>query len=291
MSESDRRHPRRKFDPGLIAEFLAGREVLSAKLLPAGKTNSNYRLRLSDGSECVVRLLSRGDAAREAHVLSMAREIVRVPEVLAAGDGRLVLEHVEGRALRHTPEDLRVAGEALARIHSVRFERAGWIEADGSVTGFDFPEDDFTATMLAREDVRGWLGEPLADDVARMMERTRHLRDGLSDPRLVHGDFNASNILVRGGRIAAILDWEFAHAGTRWMDVGNLLRETPPDLREHVRAGMEGAGASLPDDWQVRAELVDLSSALEFLTSDRSDAFKRRCIERVRRIVIRVSDA
>ena len=288
MTDSDRRHPHRKFDPALIANFLAGREVLSAELLAGGKTNSNYRLRLSDGSECVVRLLSHGDARREAHVLSIAAEVAPVPRVLALGDGWLTLEYVAGRALRHTPQELRLAGEALTRIHEVRFERAGWIEADGSNRPFDFPEGDFTATMLAREDVRAWLGDALADDVAQLMARTRHLQDGLSDPRLVHGDFNASNILVRDGRIAAVLDWEFAHAGTRWMDVGNLLRHTPPELRKHVRAGMESGGASLPDDWATRAELVDLSSALEFLTSARSDAFKRECVTRVRRVVARL---
>jgi aminoglycoside phosphotransferase (APT) family kinase protein len=115
-----------------------------------------------------------------------------------------------------------------------------------------------------------------------MMQRTKHLRDGLRNSCLVHGDFNPSNILVRDGRIAAILDWEFAHAGTRWMDVGNLLRHCPLGLRQHVRAGLISGGASVPPDWQARAELVDLSSALEFLTGDRSDAFKGRCVERVR---------
>jgi aminoglycoside phosphotransferase (APT) family kinase protein len=87
--------------------------------------------------------------------------------------------------------------------------------------------------------------------------------------------------------MTAILDWEFAHAGTRWMDIGNLLRHVPVALRDHVRAGMEDGGASVPDDWEARAELVDLTSALEFLTSRRSEAFKRECVARVRRTVSR----
>jgi aminoglycoside phosphotransferase (APT) family kinase protein len=285
VSDADRRHPHRTLDLQLLADFLGRREVLSADLLPGGKTNSNYHLRLSDGSECVARLLNRGDASREAHVLGIAGELVPVPRVLATSDAWLVLEYVHGRALRHTPGDLRLAGEALAQINSLRFSRAGWLRLDGSVAPFDFSEGDFTSSMLARHDVREWLGEALAGEVAGLLARTEHLRDGLSDPRLVHGDFNASNILVRNGRIAAVLDWEFAHAGTRWMDVGNLIRECPLQLLEHVRAGLEAGGAALPADWHARAELMDLSSALEFLTSARSDAFKRRCVDRVRSIV------
>ena len=287
MSQRDRRHPHRELDTSVIAEFLAGRELLSADLLRGGKTNGNYRLRLSGGAQCVVRLLNRGDAALEAHMLSVASDVVAVPNVLASGDGWLVLAYIEGRALRHTPEDLRLAGQALAGIRSVRYKQAGWLEADGSIATFDFPEGDFTSAMLARSDVREWLGGSLTDDLTLLMARTEHLRGGLSDPRLVHGDFNASNILVSDGRIAAVLDWEFAHAGTRWMDIGNLLRDCPPDLQAHVREGLEAGGAVVPEDWQMRAELVDLSSALEFLTSGRSDAFKRQCVARVRRTVQR----
>ncbi len=290
MNDTDRRHPHREFDPALTAEFLNGREVLSANLLRGGKTNSNYHVRLSDGTECVVRLLARGDARREAHALSLAAKFAPVPDVLAVGDDWLALEFVKGRHLRQTHEELRLAGEALARIQSLRFDAAGWLEPGGTITKFDFPDGDFTTTILARADVRGWLGEVLADDVTRLMAGTRHLRDGLSDPRLVHGDFNAANILVRDGCIAAILDWEFAHAGTRWMDVGNLLRNVPAHLHVHVRAGLKAGGASIPDDWRVRAELVDLSSALEFLTTGRSDAFKRECVERVRCIVQQLGD-
>ena len=289
MSDHDRRHPHREFDASLIADFLAGREVLSADLLVGGKTNSNYSLRLSDGLECVLRLLNRGDAGREAYVMALAGDLVAVPRVIARGDGWLALARVEGRGLRQAPEDLRLAGEALARMHSLRFEQAGWLEPDGSITAFDFSEGDFTSTMLARSDVCGWLGASLADDIALGMARTEHLHDGLSVPRLVHGDFNASNILVRDGRIAAVLDWEFAHAGTRWMDTGNLLRDCPRDLRAHVREGLEAGGEIVSDDWEARAERVDLSSALEFLTSARSDAFKRQCVARIRRIVQRLA--
>lgn len=285
----DRRHPHRPLVPEQIADFLGDRAIVSSDLLPGGKSNSNYRLLLSDGSDCVLRLLSARNGSREAHLIEMAGELVPVPKVLSADSDWIALEFIPGRPLQCNPHELLQAGEVIARLQTRRFDRAGWIEADGSVTAFDFPEGDFTATMLGRDDVRAWLGEELADATARMIEQTLHLRDGLSDPRLVHGDFNPPNIVVRDGRIAAVLDWEFAHAGTRWMDVGNLLRHAPRELWEHVRQGLEQGGATLPEDWQARAELVDLSSALEFLASGRSDDFKRRCVRRLEGLVERYS--
>ena len=38
---------------------------------------------------------------------------------------------------------------------------------------------------------------------------------------------------------------------------------------------------NLPEDWLRRARLVDLTSHLEFLTTARSDAFKRECVGRI----------
>ena len=43
---------------------------------------------------------------------------------------------------------------------------------------------------------------------------------------LVHSDFNAKNILVETatGEVTGLVDWEFAHAGGPFTDLGNLLR-------------------------------------------------------------------
>jgi len=47
---------------------------------------------------------------------------------------------------------------------------------------------------------------------------------------LVHGDLNAKNLLLASTAddrvvVTGVLDWEFAHAGSPWADLGNLLRE------------------------------------------------------------------
>jgi aminoglycoside phosphotransferase (APT) family kinase protein len=42
----------------------------------------------------------------------------------------------------------------------------------------------------------------------------------------VHGDFNPKNLLVdpESGVVTGLVDWEFAHAGSPYADLGNLLR-------------------------------------------------------------------
>ncbi len=101
----------------------------------------------------------------------------------------------------------------------------------------------------------------------------------------VHGDFNPTNILIRQGMVSGIVDWEFCHSGTPYMDIGNLLRNTDSDYHSQIKLGIEAGGMSLPSDWKERAELVDLGSHLEFLTSNRSESFKRQCVVRIDRFI------
>ena len=64
---ADRRNPHKPFDRSLIEEFLQGRELSSVGLLPAGRSNTNYKLLLNDGQRFVLRLYSHGDAQREVY--------------------------------------------------------------------------------------------------------------------------------------------------------------------------------------------------------------------------------
>jgi hypothetical protein len=83
---TDRRHPHQRFDRSLISGFLRGREILSAALLPTGKSNTNYKLVLGDGGTCILRLYSRGCAERETYVMNLVKELVPVPLELAHGE-------------------------------------------------------------------------------------------------------------------------------------------------------------------------------------------------------------
>ena len=288
--DEDRRHPRREFDPALVAGYLQGRKVESVQLMPLGKSNTNYRLHLTGGEVCVLRLHNPGsDAERENCILNLAGETVPVPTVLACGSGWSIYSFVEGTPLADAPECVRAAAEALARLSSIRFSSSGWIQADGSVAPFEFGDGkSFVMSMLDRGDVCGRLG---SQTVAALRRIDAAQQPDAGEPRLVHGDFNPTNILVdRDQRVVTgILDWEFAHAGSPYMDIGNLLRHSDSQYHSEIEAGLVAGGMNVPPDWRRRAELVDLSSHLEFLTTQRSDAFKQRCAEWICDFVARYS--
>jgi aminoglycoside phosphotransferase (APT) family kinase protein len=288
---ADRRHPHTPFDRAIIEGFLDGRDILSAELLHHGKSNTNYKLILGDNQTCVLRMYSNKNPEREVRVMDMVRDLVPVPAEIARGESWSVFSFIEGNLLQDVPEHSSVAAEALARIHSMVFDSVGWIEADGSLSPFDFGEGkDFVVSMFEHPDVLAWLGAGKADVVRGIWEREAPRRASLGDQCcLVHGDFNPTNILVRDGKVSGILDWEFAHANTPYMDIGNLLRNTDSAYHGHVESGLRSGGMDLPKDWVERAELVDLGSHLEFLTTNRADTFKRQCVARVDGFIRRFS--
>jgi aminoglycoside phosphotransferase len=68
-------------------------------------------------------------------------------------------------------------------------------------------------------------------------------------PVIVHGDFGPQNVLIEGGAVTALVDWEFAHIGQPVEDLAwaewivrmhhpNALND-PPELLDAARLGIE----------------------------------------------------
>lgn len=244
----------------------------------SGKANTNIKLLLDDGHVAVVRLYSensQSNPAREKYLAGMIGGSVPVPAMLASGLDWAVFEFVEGELLASQPEHSGVAARAIARLSQIRLDTMGWITESGDIQPLDFG-DDYFGLQLAKVEVRGWLGEDRISMLSRILAHEKSRFDEISaQTSLVHGDFNPSNVLVHEGELSAVLDWEWSHAGTPYMDIGNLLRNIDSEHHEAIRQGLVDGGFDLPDDWKERAALIDLSSHLEFLSSPHSDDFKR----------------
>ena len=202
---------------------------------------------------------------------------------LHRGENWSVFSFMEGESLERLPQHSGAAAEALARISSIVFQEPGWIESDGSVSPFSFGGvRGFIAESLDKAGVRAWIGEESVVRIEQIMKvESGRLEEVESDRGLVHGDFNPTNILISDGAVSGVLDWEYCHSGTPYMDIGNLLRHTRAEYHGQIKAGLEAGGMTVPSDWIERAQLVDLTSHLEFLTSRRSDRFKQLCVARV----------
>lgn len=256
----------------------------------AGRSNTNYLLDTSEG-KLVLRVHVRDDAlaAKERALYEHCRRLVPLPKLVggdpdgvSVGHAFSLLEFVPGDSLEAVmaagpSERLDSAlcnlGHALAQLTTCRFDIHGDLVASphGTLAVRSWPFDDFERWALFDSPAGARLGA-LRDELWDFLESAKLRYPQNLPPHLVHGDFNPSNILVApDGEISAILDWEFAHSGNLWGDIGNLLRyrgiALPHSVKPQLLEGLRDGGFTPPKDWYACSLLADLSSALEFLSS------------------------
>ena len=279
----------------VVGEHLPGESLREHWLLQGGRANTNYALETvtnGDGFRLrVLRLHVREPktCAKEVALAAMLTD-VPIPRVLGHGDiaghPYMLMEHAPGQTLQYFATEERVPptaarniGRVLARIAKHMFDISGDLHTgpDGSlcVEPWGFGDDallGFVKWCLFDSSAGARLGVANRDRLWRITQaRPRTCTNERA--RLVHGDFNPSNILIdAAGEVTGVLDWEFAHAGDPIADVANLLRrrteyKLPEGFADGLLRGFTDEDLSLPPDWRDQAAFTDLTSALEFLSS------------------------
>jgi Ser/Thr protein kinase RdoA (MazF antagonist) len=245
------------------------------------------------GQRTVVRVYAESGARRgpdapevDAAVLHLVRGLVPVPTVLevrrgepeADVPGLLVTSFVPGERLDLLLPTLdddalgivgTACGDLAGRLACMPMPRPGVLAAagDGSLVVAPLPPgwQDLEEYAEQQRAVLG-LDEQAAGRLLTLARAAQDRLDRVGRASLVHSDLNPKNLLVDPDSLAvtALLDWEFAHAGSPLTDVGNLLRfERQPAFRAGVLAGYRARVPDAPPDLERAAEAADLWALLE----------------------------
>lgn len=253
------------------------------------------------GERTVVRVYDPDDhdgPTRDAAVLALGSAVLAgcapVPSVVEVRDGDaasgapglLLTEHLPGTRgdlLLPALDEPGLAaagaalGEVVARLAGTVQLRAGRF-ADASLT-IEAWEPPWDAALL--EELVEVLAPRLGLDdpeVRGLSALCRHADDvlaGASGACLVHGDLNPKNLLLvrdpdatdGGVSVSGVLDWEFAHAGSPWADLGNLLRfdRAPAYVDALLATVAERRGVDVATLVE-RARAADLVAVMELAT-------------------------
>ncbi|MGB0100104.1 MAG: phosphotransferase, partial [Nocardioides sp.] len=240
------------------------------------------------GDRTVVRVFAGlGHSPQAAEVqgalLRLVRGLLPVPEVLevrrASGDlpPLLVtsfLDGVRGDLLLPTLDEagLRRAGESAGRVAAVLggmplLRRGVFVDADLTVepSDVDLPEE---------------LGALAATALALLDEERRSC--------LVHSDLNPKNLLFDPdtSEVVGVLDWEFAHAGHPFTDLGNLLRfDREGAWVDGVLAAYADLRGTPPRRALELARAADLYALAELASRDGQNPVATRAAARLAAIV------
>lgn len=226
-----------------------------------------------------------GTPRKEAQLLALPWQRLRVPRVLEEGADFLLLEHVPHTPLQDAQQYGRVVGSALAEIHARPFLQAGLLGTDLTVT-HPFGADLQMLEHHAREQLRRAGRAELEDALLHCLSRARAALSELAQPYvLLHSDFKVSNLHWTRDEQLLVLDWETAYAGPPLLDIGQLLRWAPPEpfVRAFARAYQEHGG-QLPSNWQLNAAAFDAINLASLLGGSEPGSRRAREVEaRLRR--------
>jgi hypothetical protein len=279
----------------------------SLELLSGGQANINVRV----GADRVLRIYRRDrDArAREQWLLQRAWQSFVTPTIHDAGDGRrndadgkrndadddfLVLDYIAHGPLLAIAEHGDAVGRALAEIHQTRFGASGLLtvrpgarhlEAEAALdvsAPFGDVAEAFRKHARAELERAPWLDDGLRSAVDDLLRANADaLRREAASPVLLHGDFKASNLHWTSDDQLLVLDWEFAYAGPALMDIGQLLRWSPPSpFVDAFANGYAAHGGVLPSGWKRLAEIFDLVNLAGLATNADDRSARARDITR-----------
>jgi aminoglycoside phosphotransferase (APT) family kinase protein len=251
--------------------------------LPGGLSGETWLTEVA-GERAVVRIyagrsLQRGPAASEtdAAVLGWLAGLLPVPRVLEVRRGDpdadlpalLVTSHLPGVLLEDLLPTLdddglalvgRELGILLGRLAHVALPRPGLFHDRGlGIDPMPEPLSDLPRWVDFHAAALDWTAPDL-DSLRSVADNAQALLDEVTRICLVHSDLNPKNLLVDPDTLAVtgLLDWEFAHAGSPYADLGNLLRfDRQPAFADAVLEAREGF---VPDP---RPDALDLARAAD----------------------------
>lgn len=283
-----------------VVRAVCGREVERVTRLTGGGVNEAYRVELRDDVTVVARIARQPVPwfADEAHLMAQARDAgVPTPEVLGVEqvdhDGELlsfsIQRLVPGRSLDEIAGELPDSdlerlvvdcGELLARVHAIAPGRG--------IRHALYPPDERLVARAARV-----AGEAFGSAAAAVVERGADLvREAVATRpapglALAHGDWLPKHLLIDGGAIAGVIDWELAGPAppafdlARWeVSAGEPFHHRSDLLR---RGYARVADPDAADAGWVPAFAIDW--ALEKLgwTNPAPPAQLRRCVDVIAR--------
>jgi aminoglycoside phosphotransferase (APT) family kinase protein len=208
---------------------LSGRRLTAEGRFEAGENQSTYAV--SDGSQRLVlkldppeRLAMHERAARVCGYLAGLGYPVPQPVAVGLAAGRTYTLRTRLAGAQLSPEDGRFADRLIALVE---LQAAGAQAACADIG--DWPGSVIDpvlhggAGFCLLETMRAHSAET-AQLLARLQDMAAAGRASLPAPAdILHYDFNPANVLVDGGHVSGVVDWEGARAGDRAFDLATML--------------------------------------------------------------------
>ena len=166
---------------------------------------------------------------------------------------------------------VRDVARYLAQIHSYKFNKVGFLDENLKLKEELFPLSLWYENFMGYRAQKRF-GKNIVDKINSVVKENKEILIELDqDIRLVHGDFQGTNILIKDNRLSGILDWEFVMAGHPLADIGQFFR-----YEEYLNKNLiqvfeneynKNSTYKLIYDWYKISKLRDLANIIQLMNA------------------------
>lgn len=188
-----------------------------------------------------------------------------------------IYEYIEGKTIGQAISEgyvleetlVRDVAKYLAKIHSYKFNKTGFLDENLNIREELPPLISWYENFMG-DRAQKRLGKNIIEKINSIVKENKKILIQLDeDIRLVHGDFQGTNILVKDNRLSGILDWEFAMAGHPLADIGQFFRYeeyfNKNLIQEFESEYNKNSSYKLIDDWYKVSKLRDLVNLIQLI--------------------------
>lgn len=287
----------------LFKDILDEEDIINIIPIEEGCRTTNYIIETKDvGKRYTLKIFFSRDQnyKKDIKLLNMLKKEVPVQKVykfdnaLEIGNREYAIyEYIEGKTIGQSLKEgyvieekfVREVAQALAKIHSYKFDKIGFLNEGLEVKEELLPLNLWYEKFIG-EKARKRLGNEIINKINFIVKKNEEQLVKLDrDARLVHGDFQGTNILINSGRLSGILDWEFAMSGHPLADIGQFFRYEEYFNKNLVEAFEDEYRKTsdyiLSDNWYKISRLRDLTSLIQLINGEEEMPNKYKNIKNI----------
>lgn len=291
----ERTFPFLRIDKSIVSSLFEGildvENIINIIPINEGCRTTNYIIETRKQKEYILKIFfsTEQNYKKEIKLLKMLREdgIKSVPKIYRVSNDRIIdnreyaiYEYMEGKTIGQAisegyelqEEFVRDVAKSLSRIHSYKFSKTGFLDQDLKLQK-ELPKLVLWYEMFMGINAKRRLGKDIVNKIHQIVKDNEKVLFELDkDVRLVHGDFQGTNILVKDNKLSGILDWEFVMAGHPLADIGQFFRYEEYFNKNLIQIFEEeynkNSDYKLMKDWYKISKLRDLTNLIQLINGN-----------------------
>ena len=274
----------------LFRGILKAEDIKYISRMDEGCRTTNYKIDTKNKGSFILKIFfdNNESSKREIKLFNKLRNEIKVPEIYRLDNHEIIenrefviYRRLDGQSLSSYIREGNIIEENFVRqvantmviIHKNKYDKVGFLDDNLQIKSLTPPLSEWYRMFMGKNaQIR--LGEKIKNQIYKIVDENEHILKALdNDPRMVHGDFQGTNILIDNeGNLSGVLDWEFCMAGHPLADIGQFFRYDEYFNNDLINAFEDEykkqSNYILIDDWYKISKIRDITNLLQLIDKD-----------------------